>query len=350
LIELVNKVLDKVWDRLKEVEINLSNTTSPGEIAELSKEYSRLKRIVEIHEEIETIKNDIELWKEMSKEDPEVEKEIESLQKKIEEKEIELIALLVPRENTGGVVIEIRAAAGGEEAALFAADLFRMYSRYSERKGWKVEIADFHRTGLGGYKEIIFFVKSPEAYKYLKYESGVHRVQRIPVTESGGRIHTSTATVAVLPEFEDVKIEINPKDLKVETFRASGHGGQYVNKTESAVRVTHIPSGIVVSIQTERSQHQNREMAMRILKARLYQLELEKKMKKISDLRKSQIGMGDRSEKVRTYNFPQNRVTDHRINYTSYRLQEILDGDLDEVVMRLQEEEIRRILEKGEIF
>jgi len=350
LIELDSKVLNKVWDRLKEIETKLSNTTSSEEIAKLSKEYSRLKRIVELQEEIETFKGDAELWREMAKEDPEAEKEVVDLQKRIEEREVELISLLVPQENTGGVVMEIRAAAGGEEAALFAADLFRMYSRYSERKGWKLEIADFHRTDLGGFKEIIFFVKSPEAYKYLRYESGVHRVQRIPVTESGGRIHTSTATVAVLPELEDVDVEINPKDLKIETFRASGHGGQYVNKTESAVRITHIPTGIVVSIQTERSQHQNREIAMRILRARLYQLELEKKMREISNLRKSQIGMGDRSEKVRTYNFPQNRVTDHRINYTSYRLEEILDGDLDEIILKIQEEDIRRILEKGEIF
>ena len=350
MIDLIESIVPRVREKLIEIERKLSSTTDSKEIAELSKTYSRLKEIENLKEDIDYLLEDIELWEEIAKEDPEALKEIETAKKKIEQKISNIISLLIPQENLKGVFMEIRAAAGGEEAALFAADLFRMYSRYSEEKGWKIEVVDFHRTNLGGYKEIIFFVKGTESYKFLKYEMGVHRVQRIPVTESGGRIHTSTATVAVLPEFGDVNIKIDPKDLRIETFRASGHGGQYVNKTESAVRITHIPTGIVVSIQTERSQHQNKEMAMRILKARLYDLEQKKRKSEIDGMRKSQIGSGDRSEKIRTYNFPQNRVTDHRINYTSYRLEEILDGDLDEIVLKLQEAEIREKITRGDFL
>ncbi len=350
MIDLISSVMPKVKKKLVEVEKKLASTTDPKEIARLSKTYSRLKEIEELKEDIDYLLEDIELWEEISKEEPAALEEIERTKRKIEEKISKMISLLVPQENMKGVFMEIRAAAGGEEAALFAADLFRMYSRYSERKGWNVEVVDFHKTDLGGYKEIVFFVKGNDSYRFLKYEMGVHRVQRIPVTESGGRIHTSTATVAVLPEVGDVEIVIDPKDLKIETFRASGHGGQYVNKTESAVRITHIPTGIVVSIQTERSQHQNKEMAMRILKARLYELEQKKKKSEIDGMRRSQIGSGDRSEKIRTYNFPQNRVTDHRINYTSYRLEEILDGDLDEIVLKLQEAEVREKIARGDFF
>ena len=350
MIDLISSVMPKVKKKLVEVEKKLASTTDPKDIARLSKTYSRLKEIEELKEDIDYLLEDIELWEEISKEEPAALEEIERTKRKIEEKISKMISLLVPQENMKGVFMEIRAAAGGEEAALFAADLFRMYSRYSERKGWNVEVVDFHKTDLGGYKEIVFFVKGNDSYRFLKYEMGVHRVQRIPVTESGGRIHTSTATVAVLPEVGDVEIVIDPKDLKIETFRASGHGGQYVNKTESAVRITHIPTGIVVSIQTERSQHQNKEMAMRILKARLYELEQKKKKSEIDGMRRSQIGSGDRSEKIRTYNFPQNRVTDHRINYTSYRLEEILDGDLDEIVLKLQEAEVREKIARGDFF
>ena len=350
MIDLISSVIPKVKKRLVEVEEKLSSTTDSKEIAKLSKVYSRLKEVEELKEDIDYLLEDLELWEEISKEEPAALEEIERTKRKIEEKISRMVSLLIPQENTKGVFMEIRAAAGGEEAALFAADLFRMYSRYSDRKGWKIEIVDFHRTDLGGYKEIIFFVKGKDSYRFLKYEMGVHRVQRVPITESGGRIHTSTATVAVLPEMRDVEIEIDPKDLKIETFRASGHGGQYVNKTESAVRITHVPTGIVVSIQTERSQHQNKEMAMRILKARLYELEKERKKSEIDGMRKSQIGSGDRSEKIRTYNFPQNRVTDHRINYTSYRLEEILDGDLDEIVLKLQEAEVREKIARGDLF
>lgn len=228
--------------------------------------------------------------------------------------------------------MEIRAGAGGEEAALFAHDLFRMYSMYAEKKGWKVEIMSSNETDIGGFKEVILNISGKGAYSRLKYESGVHRVQRVPTTEAGGRIHTSTATVAVLPEVEEVDVQINPNDIKIDVFRSGGHGGQSVNTTDSAVRVTHIPTGIVVTCQDERSQIQNRERALKILRAKLYEMALEEQEREIAETRKSQVGTGERSERIRTYNFPQGRVTDHRIGLTLYRLQEVLDGDLDEII------------------
>jgi peptide chain release factor 1 len=228
--------------------------------------------------------------------------------------------------------MEIRAGAGGEEAALFAHDLFRMYSMYAEKKGWKVEIMSSNETDIGGFKEVILNISGKGAYSRLKYESGVHRVQRVPTTEAGGRIHTSTATVAVLPEVEEVDVEINPNDIRIDVFRSGGHGGQSVNTTDSAVRVTHIPTGIVVTCQDERSQLQNRERALKILRAKLYEMALQEQQKEIAEARKSQVGTGERSERIRTYNFPQGRVTDHRIGLTLYRLQEVLDGDLDEII------------------
>lgn len=228
--------------------------------------------------------------------------------------------------------MEIRAGAGGEEAALFAHDLFRMYSMYAEKKGWKVEIMSSNETDIGGFKEVILNISGKGSYSRLKYESGVHRVQRVPTTEAGGRIHTSTATVAVLPEVEEVDVEINPNDIKIDVFRSGGHGGQSVNTTDSAVRVTHIPTGIVVTCQDERSQIQNRERALKILRAKLYEMALQEQQREIAETRKSQVGTGERSERIRTYNFPQGRVTDHRIGLTLYRLQEVLDGDLDEII------------------
>jgi peptide chain release factor 1 len=228
--------------------------------------------------------------------------------------------------------MEIRAGTGGEEAALFAGDLLRMYLRYVERKGWKAEIMSSNPTDLGGYKEVIVSIQGRGVYSRLKFESGVHRVQRVPVTESGGRIHTSTATVAILPEATDVEVEINPDELKIDTFRAGGHGGQNVNKVESAVRITHIPTGIVVTCQDERSQYQNREKALRILRAHLLEIKERERENEEAQLRKSQVGSGERSEKIRTYNFPQNRVTDHRIGLTLYNLQDVLDGALDELI------------------
>ncbi len=242
--------------------------------------------------------------------------------------------LLIPKDpnDEKNVIVEIRAGAGGDEAGIFAGDLLRMYTRYAERQGWKVEIMSSNEQGVGGFKEVIFMIKGKGAYSRLKYESGVHRVQRIPVTESGGRIHTSTATVAVLPEADDIDVQINPNDVRIDVFRSSGHGGQSVNTTDSAVRLTHIPTGIVVSCQDEKSQLKNKEKAFKILKARLYDKLQAEKNAEIAEARRSQVGTGDRSERIRTYNFPQGRVTDHRINMTIYKLDSFLDGDIDEIV------------------
>lgn len=246
-----------------------------------------------------------------------------------------LKALLVPKDpnDERNVIIEIRGGAGGEEAALFAATLFRMYTRYAERRRWKTELLDSNPTELGGFKEVVFEIEGRGAYSRLKFESGVHRVQRIPTTESGGRIHTSTVTVAVLPEADDVtEIEINPADLQVDTYRASGAGGQHVNKTSSAIRITHLPSGIVVACQEERSQHKNRDKAMRVLRAKLYEIALSKQVSEVTENRRAQVGTGDRSERIRTYNFPQGRVSEHRIGLTLYRLEDFIDGDMEEVI------------------
>ena len=241
---------------------------------------------------------------------------------------------MLPRDpnDEKNVIVEIRGGAGGEEAALFSAVLFRMYSMYAERHGWQTELLNVNETELGGYKEISFMISGDGAYSRLKYESGVHRVQRVPETETQGRVHTSTATVAVLPEVDDVEIEINPKDLQIDTFRSSGAGGQHINKTSSAIRITHLPTGMVVECQDERSQFKNKDKAMRVLRSRLYEIEQAKQDAQVAADRRSQVGTGDRSERIRTYNYPQGRVTDHRIGLTLYRLDDILNGDLDEVI------------------
>ena len=253
------------------------------------------------------------------------------------ETEDELQILLLPKDpnDDKNIFIEIRAGVGGDESALFAYDLYRMYTNYAMHMGWKTEIQSFNENGLGGFKEVTFMVTGKGAYSKLKYESGVHRVQRVPETESGGRIHTSTATVAVMPEADEVDVKIDPNDIKWDVFRASGNGGQCVNTTDSAVRLTHFPSGIVIHMQEEKSQLQNKEKAMRILRSRLYEMELERKQNEEADLRRSQIGTGDRSEKIRTYNFPQSRVTDHRIKLTLYKIDQIINGDLDELINAL---------------
>ena len=287
-----------------------------------------------------------------SQSDPELvamfKEEFEALRDRREVLEPELRKLLLPKDTYAGknVIIEIRPGAGGEEAALFAGDLFRMYTRYAETKGWKVEVLDAHPTELGGFKEVVFSVTGFEVFGHLKYESGVHRVQRVPDTEASGRIHTSTVTVAVLPEAEEVdEIPINEKDLKVDTYRSSGAGGQHVNKTESAIRITHIPSGIIVACQEERSQHQNRDKAMRVLRAKLLEAERNRIEQEIVDKRRSQVGSGDRSEKIRTYNFPQSRLTDHRIGFSIMNLSVVMAGALDEVVEALQHDEQQTLLE-----
>jgi peptide chain release factor 1 len=261
------------------------------------------------------------------------------LQEQEEKLTFELRTLLLPADadDQKNVIVEIRAGTGGEEAALFAADLFRMYSKYAERQGWRVEILDSHTTGIGGFKEIVASVEGKGVYSHLKYESGTHRVQRVPVTESQGRIHTSAVTVAILPEAEEVEVQINPEELRIDVFRSSGPGGQSVNTTDSAVRVTHLPTGIMVSCQDEKSQHKNRAKALRVLRARLLDVAKQEQQDKISRERRSQIGSGDRSERIRTYNFPQGRVTDHRINLTLYKLGVFLEGEMDELIEALRQ-------------
>jgi peptide chain release factor 1 len=268
--------------------------------------------------------------------------ELVELEPRREALEQELRIVLVPKDpsDSKNTIIEIRAGTGGEEANLFSADLFRMYTRFAEIKGWRTEILSSNPTGIGGFKEVIFLVQGKEVFGTLKYESGVHRVQRVPVTESSGRIHTSAVSVAVLPEAEEVDVDVNTKDLKIDVFRSSGPGGQSVNTTDSAVRITHVPSGLVVTCQDEKSQHKNKDKAMKVLRARLLEKAQKEQDEKLSQERKSQIGSGDRSAKIRTYNFPQQRVTDHRINLTSHRLNEILGGDLDEVVSALAQADV----------
>ncbi|VAX33021.1 Peptide chain release factor 1 [hydrothermal vent metagenome] len=320
----------------------------------LSKEQSDLKPVVDKFREYKKILSAIEEDEEvLSSGDKELkilaEEELEDLRRRKAEVVEELKLMLLPKDprDEKNVIIEIRAGTGGEEAALFASDLFKMYSRYAEQKRWKVEVIESRPTGLGGLKEITFSIQGRGAYSRLKYESGVHRVQRVPETETSGRIHTSAATVAVLPEAEEIDISIDEKDLKLDTYRASGAGGQHVNKVSSAVRITHLPSGIVVQCQDERSQYKNREKAMRILRSRLYEIKIEEQEREISEERKAQVGSGDRSERIRTYNFPQNRVTDHRIGLTLQKLTHILEGNLDELLDALithyQTEKLKKV-------
>ena len=308
--------------------------------AELMRELKNLTPIVETFREYKATVENGEAAKEMLSEHPDkelqemLELEIEESKEKALQLTEQLKILLLPKDpnDDKNVIIEIRAGAGGEEAALFAHSLFRMYSMYSEGRGWHPEVLSVNETGLGGVKEISFMIEGEGAFSRFKFESGVHRVQRVPETESGGRIHTSTVTVAVLPEAEEVDIAIDPTDLQIDTFRSSGAGGQHVNKTESAIRITHIPTGTVVECQDERSQHKNRDRAMKILRSRLLDAEREKQNAEIADERRSQVGTGDRSERIRTYNFPQGRVSDHRIGLTIYRIEAIMNGDIDEII------------------
>ncbi|QJA09949.1 peptide chain release factor 1 [Romboutsia sp. CE17] len=304
------------------------------------KEHADLEPIIMKFREYQSVLNSIKESKEILQEESDEElrelakMELSDMEHQVEPIEAELKILLLPKDpnDEKNVIVEVRGGAGGDEAALFAGDLFRMYSRYAERRRWKIELLSASDTGVGGYKEVSFLIKGKGAYSRLKYESGVHRVQRIPSTESGGRIHTSTATVAVLPEVETVEVNINPNDLRIDVFRSSGNGGQSVNTTDSAVRITHIPTGEVVSCQDGKSQLKNKEQALKILVARLNDKAIAEQNKEISAERKSQVGTGDRSERIRTYNFPQGRVSDHRINLTLYKLDQFLDGDLDEMI------------------
>mgnify|MGYP001182042756 CR=1 FL=1 len=340
MLEKLKKVEEK-FDFIS-AELCKSEVVSDMELyKKYMQELKHLSPIVEKYREYKAAENNAEEAKGLLEEsgaDPELKElaraELEEAKENIERTQQELKVLLLPRDpnDDRNVIVEIRGGAGGEEAALFAGVLFRMYSMYAESKGFKTEILNANETGLGGYKEISFSVEGDGAYSRFKFESGVHRVQRVPETESQGRIHTSTTTVAVLPEAEDVDFEINPKDLQIDTFRSSGAGGQHINKTSSAIRITHIPTGTVVECQDERSQHKNKEKALKVLRSRLYDAEKAKHDAEIAGERKAQVGTGDRSERIRTYNYPQGRVSDHRIGQTLYKLEQFLNGDMDEMI------------------
>ncbi|KAI4453525.1 hypothetical protein MML48_scaffold00019492 [Holotrichia oblita] len=339
-----------MFDKLSELETKyekLSEQINNPEIIaeqntwrELMKEHSSLTDIISVYREYKKASDGLSEAKEMLNTETDedfrqlLKEELKESTENVAELAEKLKLLLLPKDpnDDKNVIVEIRGGAGGDEAALFAGDLFRMYSRYAERTHWKIEILNSNASDLGGFKEIVFIITGKSAYSRLKYESGVHRVQRIPTTESGGRIHTSTVTVAVLPEAEEVDVALDMNDVRVDVFRSSGNGGQSVNTTDSAVRITHIPTGIVISCQDEKSQLKNKDKALKILRAKLYELEQEKQRSSVAAARKSQVGTGDRSERIRTYNFPQGRVTDHRVNLTLHRLDSILDGDLNEIM------------------
>ena len=335
--------LDDLLIRFEEVLNELGEpdvTSNPERFQKLMKEQSDLQPIVDTYKEYkknkETIQDSLSMLEEEKDEEMRemLKEELSDAKKRVEELEHELKILLLPKDpnDNKNVIVEIRAGAGGDEAALFAAEIYRMYVKYAESRRWKTEMMSLNENGIGGFKEVTFMINGAGAYSRLKYESGVHRVQRVPETESGGRIHTSTATVAVMPEAEDVDVVIEDKDCRIDVMRASGNGGQCVNTTDSAVRLTHIPTGIVIYSQTEKSQLQNKEKAFRLLRSKLYDMELEKRQNSEAEERRSQIGTGDRSEKIRTYNFPQGRVTDHRIKLTLYKIDSIMNGDITELL------------------
>lgn len=335
-LDFLEKKYKELGDRIMDPEL----IKDMAEWQKVMKEHSDLEPVVARYRNFSDIKQQLEDSKEMLYEKLDedmrdmIKDEIKELEEAYEKAEEELKVLLLPKDPNDhkNVIVEIRGGAGGDEAALFAGVLFRMYSRYAERNHWKVDIMNTNEIGIGGYKEVIFMIKGKGAYSRLKFESGVHRVQRVPETESSGRIHTSTATVAVLPEAEDVDIELNASDVRVDVFRSSGNGGQSVNTTDSAVRLTHIPTGMVISCQDEKSQLKNKDKAMKILKSKLYDMMMMEQNNAIASERKGQVGTGDRSERIRTYNFPQGRVTDHRINLTVHRMGSFIDGDLDEMI------------------
>ena len=336
--------LESIDNRFEELNMRLADPAvinDQTQYLKLMKEHAELSELVEKFREYKGYKKALAEAEIMLGEKPDdamremIELEIEEASKGMEKVERELKVMLMPKDpnDERNVIVEIRGGAGGDEAALFAAVLYRMYAHYAEARGWTTDIIDSNPTEIGGFKEIVFEIEGKGAFSRLKFESGVHRVQRVPSTESGGRIHTSTATVAVLPEVDEVdEVEINPADIEVDTYRASGAGGQHINKTSSAIRITHIPSGIVVTCQDQRSQHKNRDKAMRVLKAKLYEIEMKKQSSELAENRKSQVGTGDRSERIRTYNYPQRRVTDHRIGLTLYQIEGFLNGDMDEII------------------
>jgi peptide chain release factor 1 len=339
--------------RLRDIEAELSNpavVSNLNQYRDLNRERAHLAPVIQLHDEMQRCRRELDESRQLLKEERDEEMremlrgEIDLLEDRCAEYDEKILVMLLPRDPSSGkdVIMEIRAGTGGEEAALFAADLLRMYARYADIRGMKVDLIESSPTEIGGYKEVVFSVSGEDAYDSLKYESGVHRVQRVPTTESGGRIHTSAVTVAVMPAAEESEIPIAPNDLRIDVYRSSGCGGQSVNTTDSAVRITHIPTGMIVTCQDEKSQHKNKAKALRVLRARLYEQELEKRLEKESDLRRSQVGSGDRSERIRTYNFPQSRVTDHRVGVTLYSLESFLAGEMDGILDALKKSEIEQ--------
>jgi len=349
----------KLAERFDEIERILQNpeiTNDQKKLQAFSKEYNELKETINLGSKLAEIKRALQETEDTinNEEEKELKQMAEEERERLtaEKKEIEekIKFAFLPKDplDQKDIIVEIRAGAGGEEAALFAANLFRMYSRYAENKGWKTQLLNTSRTGIGGFKEVIFEISGSNVYSNLKYESGVHRVQRVPETEKSGRVHTSTITVAILPQAENVDIEIKPEDLRIDVYRSSGHGGQSVNTTDSAVRITHLPTDTVVTCQDEKSQIKNKEKALKVLRARLLKKKQDEENKQRGEARKSQIGTGDRAEKIRTYNFPQDRVTDHRIKKSWHEIQSILEGNLDPLISNLKEEDQKRILELNE--
>jgi len=354
VIEKLEKLLTR-YNKLTELLSKQEVLSNPNLVKKYSMEHKELQRVVGKYKTLLNIENELNGALELiSSSDPEMKKlaegEIEGLRERKENLLKEIKLLLLPKDTMEGknIIMEIRAGVGGDEAALFAADLYKLYVSYAEKKGWKVELMSSHPTDIGGFKEIIFSISGKDVYKYLKYESGVHRVQRVPETEASGRIHTSTATVAVLPEAEEVDVNIDPDDLRIDVYHSSGHGGQNVQKVATAIRIIHKPTGIMVTCQDERSQLQNKIKAMRILRTRIYDLYQRKKEQEIVDKRRSQVGRGNRNERIRTYNFPQGRVTDHRINFSLYNLSVVMEGELDELINALIEEDEKEQLKMFE--